>query len=143
MSMQSLTLSMRSRDFPSSNCRQSVEPSKWPSRSKLFSGKAWPPNNPMLGLFGNKRDKNHLIVITLASCRYDTFMEAGPENITKLCGGLRARGGLTVDLEWVNNLPKRVRIRAANPVETRLRIGDEAHPLRMEGRTTLEFLDKP
>ncbi len=42
----------------------------------------------MLGLFGNKRDKNHLIVITLDSCRYDTFMEAGPENITKLCGGL-------------------------------------------------------
>ncbi len=42
----------------------------------------------MLGLFGNKREKNHLIVITLDSCRYDTFMEAGPENITKLCGGL-------------------------------------------------------
>lgn len=57
--------------------------------------------------------------------------------------GLRARGGLTVDLEWENNLPKHVRIRAAIPVETRLRIGDEAHPLRMEGRTTLEFLDKP
>ena len=42
----------------------------------------------MFGLFGKKRDNNHLIVITLDSCRHDTFMEAQPENIAKLCGGL-------------------------------------------------------
>ncbi len=42
----------------------------------------------MFGLFGSKRDKNHLIVITLDSCRYDSFMAAQPEYIAKLCGGL-------------------------------------------------------
>lgn len=42
----------------------------------------------MFGLFGKKRENNHLIVITLDSCRHDTFMEAQPENIAKLCGGL-------------------------------------------------------
>lgn len=42
----------------------------------------------MFGLFGKKRELNHLFVITLDSCRYDTFMEAQPENIAKLVGGL-------------------------------------------------------
>jgi hypothetical protein len=42
----------------------------------------------MLGLFKNKRTNNHLFVITLDSCRYDSFMAAEPENIAKLCGGL-------------------------------------------------------
>ncbi|HEX9794260.1 MAG TPA: sulfatase-like hydrolase/transferase [Planctomycetota bacterium] len=31
---------------------------------------------------------NHLIVITLDSCRHDSFMAAQPQNIAKLCGGL-------------------------------------------------------
>ena len=44
----------------------------------------------MFGLFGKKRELNHLFVITLDSCRYDSFMAAKPENIAKLCdGGLR------------------------------------------------------
>ena len=43
----------------------------------------------MFGLFGKKRDKNHLIIITLDSCRYDSFMAAQPENIARLCGGLK------------------------------------------------------
>ncbi|MCH2101235.1 MAG: sulfatase-like hydrolase/transferase [Planctomycetes bacterium] len=42
----------------------------------------------MFGLFGKKRELNHLFVITLDSCRYDSFMAAKPENIAKLCGGL-------------------------------------------------------
>jgi hypothetical protein len=42
----------------------------------------------MFGLFGKKRENNHLLVITLDSCRYDSFMAAEPENIAKLCGGL-------------------------------------------------------
>ncbi len=42
----------------------------------------------MFGLFGKKRENNHLLVITLDSCRYDSFMAAQPENIAKLCGGL-------------------------------------------------------
>ena len=42
----------------------------------------------MFGLFKNKRANNHLFVITLDSCRYDSFMAANPENIAKLCGGL-------------------------------------------------------
>lgn len=40
-----------------------------------------------MGLFGKKRKHNHLIVITLDSCRYDSFMAANPTNITKLSGG--------------------------------------------------------
>ena len=44
----------------------------------------------MLGLFGKKRENNHLIVITLDSCRHDSFMAAEPENIAKLAGGLHA-----------------------------------------------------
>ncbi|QDU65834.1 sulfatase-like hydrolase/transferase [Engelhardtia mirabilis] len=31
--------------------------------------------------------ENHFIVITLDSCRYDSFMEAAPKTITKLSGG--------------------------------------------------------
>ncbi len=42
----------------------------------------------MFGIFGKKRELNHLLVITLDSCRYDSFMAAEPENIAKLCGGL-------------------------------------------------------
>lgn len=42
----------------------------------------------MLGIFGKKRELNHLFVITLDSCRWDTFMAAEPRNIAKLCGGL-------------------------------------------------------
>lgn len=42
----------------------------------------------MFGLFGKKRELNHLFVITLDSCRYDSFMAAKPENIAQLCGGL-------------------------------------------------------
>ncbi len=42
----------------------------------------------MFGLFGKKREQNHLLVITLDSCRWDSFMAAKPENIAKLVGGL-------------------------------------------------------
>ncbi len=42
----------------------------------------------MLGIFGKKRKQNHLLVITLDSCRWDSFMAAEPTNITKLVGGL-------------------------------------------------------
>ena len=41
-----------------------------------------------MGLFGKKRQLNHLIVITLDSCRHDSFMAAEPDNIAQLCGGL-------------------------------------------------------
>jgi len=41
-----------------------------------------------MALFGKKRKHNHLIVITLDSCRHDTFMAAEPENIARLVGGL-------------------------------------------------------
>jgi len=41
-----------------------------------------------MGLFGKKREFNHLIVITLDSCRHDSFMAAEPKNIARLCGGL-------------------------------------------------------
>ena len=40
----------------------------------------------MFGIFGKKRENNHLFIITLDSCRYDSFMAAEPENIAKLCG---------------------------------------------------------
>ncbi|KAA3607203.1 MAG: metalloenzyme [Planctomycetota bacterium] len=43
----------------------------------------------VLGLFGKKRELNHFIVITLDSCRYDSFMAAEPKNIPMLCGGLQ------------------------------------------------------
>lgn len=42
----------------------------------------------MLGIFGKKRELNHLFIITLDSCRFDSFMAAEPKNIAKLCGGL-------------------------------------------------------
>ncbi|HJM38706.1 MAG TPA: sulfatase-like hydrolase/transferase [Planctomycetota bacterium] len=42
----------------------------------------------MLGIFGKKREQNHLLVITLDSCRWDSFMAAEPSNIARLCGGL-------------------------------------------------------
>ena len=38
--------------------------------------------------FGKKRENNHLFIITLDSCRFDSFMAAEPENIARLCGGL-------------------------------------------------------
>ena len=40
------------------------------------------------GIFGKKRELNHLIVITLDSCRHDSFMAAEPGNIAQLVGGL-------------------------------------------------------
>ncbi|MCH2112439.1 MAG: sulfatase-like hydrolase/transferase [Planctomycetes bacterium] len=42
----------------------------------------------MFGIFGKKREQNHLLVITLDSCRWDSFMAAEPSNIARLCGGL-------------------------------------------------------
>lgn len=42
----------------------------------------------MFGIFGKKRELNHLFIITLDSCRYDSFMAAEPRNIARLCGGL-------------------------------------------------------
>ncbi len=42
----------------------------------------------MFGIFGKKRELNHLFIITLDSCRWDSFMAAEPKNIAKLCGGL-------------------------------------------------------
>ena len=43
----------------------------------------------MFGIFGKKRELNHLLMITLDSCRWDSFMAAEPKNIAKLCGGLQ------------------------------------------------------
>jgi hypothetical protein len=45
---------------------------------------------PMRGGLGphpEPQADNHFIVITLDSCRYDSFMEAAPKTITKLSGG--------------------------------------------------------
>ncbi|TAH37858.1 MAG: metalloenzyme [Planctomycetota bacterium] len=42
----------------------------------------------VFGLFGSKRELNHFILITLDSCRYDSFMAAQPRTIPKLVGGL-------------------------------------------------------
>lgn len=42
----------------------------------------------MFGIFGKKRENNHLFIITLDSCRFDSFMAAEPNNIAALCGGL-------------------------------------------------------
>lgn len=42
----------------------------------------------MFGIFGKKRELNHLFIITLDSCRFDSFMAAEPKNIARLCGGL-------------------------------------------------------
>ncbi len=43
----------------------------------------------MFGIFGKKREHNHLFIITLDSCRWDNFLAAEPHNIAKLCGGLQ------------------------------------------------------
>jgi len=43
----------------------------------------------MFGIFGKKRELNHLFIITLDSCRWDNFLAAEPHNIAKLCGGLQ------------------------------------------------------
>jgi len=42
----------------------------------------------VFGLFGKKRELNHFIVITLDSCRYDSFMAAAPKTIPMIGGGL-------------------------------------------------------
>lgn len=42
----------------------------------------------VFGLFGKKRELNHFIVITLDSCRHDTFVAAQPRNMTAPFGGL-------------------------------------------------------
>jgi hypothetical protein len=57
---------------------------------KAPPAKAPPRPGPRPGGPGARPDpkaRNNYIVITLVSCRYDSFMAAEPKNITKISGG--------------------------------------------------------